>query len=250
MPSFFVPVSPFGYGGGHYVSGGGGLLTTLLLVGLVGFIAVKAARAFAASRGGAAGYADDEAYGDDVTVCRLQVGLLGVAKELKADLDAIAASANTNSPEGLHLMLQETVLALLRNPQYISYAAASSETVADERDAEALYNSWSVQERSKFAEETFSNVGGVRRAKAMSKLRGEEGTAELVVVTLLVAVEGRSGLPPRVSSLEDVRAALTRIAGVSASQLMAAEILWTPQAEGDYFTRDEIAHDYPALMPV
>lgn len=41
-----------------------------------------------------------------VTVAKLQVCVLGVAKGLKAQLDALGASANTSTPEGLHLVLQ------------------------------------------------------------------------------------------------------------------------------------------------
>ena len=52
-----------------------------------------------------------------------QVGLLGLAREVQAELDEIAEKADTSTPQGLHYVLQETVLALLRHPDYCVYGA-------------------------------------------------------------------------------------------------------------------------------
>ena len=41
-----------------------------------------------------------------VTVVKLQVGLLGTARDLKRDLERIAGRADTNTPDGLHFILQ------------------------------------------------------------------------------------------------------------------------------------------------
>lgn len=63
-------------------------------------------------------------------------------------------------------MLQETVLALLRNPSYCVYGAASSTSVQEIDDAEARFNKESLEERSKFQEETFSNFSGMKRTRS------------------------------------------------------------------------------------
>lgn len=44
--------------------------------------------------------------GERVTVSKLQVGLLGSARQLQRDLDRIAGRADTNTPSGLHYVLQ------------------------------------------------------------------------------------------------------------------------------------------------
>jgi uncharacterized membrane protein len=31
---------------------------------------------------------------------------------------------------------------------------------------------------------------------------------------------------------------------------MGVELLWTPQAEADYLTKDDVMRDYPNLVPV
>ena len=44
--------------------------------------------------------------GGEATVCKLQVGLLGSARGLQKDLEKIAGRADTNTPDGLHYVLQ------------------------------------------------------------------------------------------------------------------------------------------------
>jgi uncharacterized membrane protein len=63
-----------------------------------------------------------------------QVGLLGMARDLQKDLDQMADKADTSTDAGLHYLLTECVLALLRNPQYWVYASSAS---ASERSPEA-----------------------------------------------------------------------------------------------------------------
>ena len=54
---------------------------------------------------------DDGDYAEDspserAAVCKVQVGLLGLARGLQADLDVIARRADTSTPSGLHYLLQ------------------------------------------------------------------------------------------------------------------------------------------------
>jgi hypothetical protein len=63
-----------------------------------------------------------------------QVGLLGMARDLQKDLDQIADKADTSTDAGLHYLMTEAVLALLRNPEYWVYACSAS---ASERSPEA-----------------------------------------------------------------------------------------------------------------
>ncbi|KAG8391012.1 hypothetical protein BUALT_Bualt01G0143700 [Buddleja alternifolia] len=56
------------------------------------------------------------------------VGLLGLGKSLQKDLNRIAETADTSTSEGLHYVLTETILALLRHPDYCisSYSSVSA----------------------------------------------------------------------------------------------------------------------------
>lgn len=65
-----------------------------------------------------------------MSVVKIQVGLLGTARELQKDLNRMGNSVDTSSPGGLHYLLQETVLALRRNPQYAMYGMYSMDILS------------------------------------------------------------------------------------------------------------------------
>lgn len=69
---------------------------------------------------------DDEEGNEPMSIVKLQVGLMGSARELQRDLNRLGNNVDTSKPEGLHYLLQETVLALRRNPQYALYGAPRS----------------------------------------------------------------------------------------------------------------------------
>ncbi|GBF97121.1 hypothetical protein Rsub_10132 [Raphidocelis subcapitata] len=224
-----------------------------VLLAAVAFIALSTvSTALGPSRAGGLLAGDDDGGAGGLAVTKVQVGLLAVARELKGQLDAIAEAADTSSNEGLQALLNQAVLALLRNPQYAAYASGARTDAASTRDLERAFNAASLAERSKFSEETLVNVrggGGPRRAA----LRPRDAAAaaaqpdELVVVTLLVASKGPLALPKKIDSLDSLRTALRALGGLPAEQVLGVEVIWTPQAEDDSYSRDELIADYPAM---
>lgn len=254
-----------GYGGGYYPGGGfgfpfivpfvgvgggfGGLFTILIFISVAGFLVRSFRRV-----------TDTDEYGYDsdpsVSVARLQIGLLAGARTLQADLNRIAQTANTGSSEGLTQVLQETTLALLRHPEYWVYGAAEN-TQARLEAAENQFNRLALAERSKFSGETLSNVNSQLKQAAVQNalpdaggdLATLEGPGEYIVVTVLVATQGKLQLPA-VNSADDVRRALAQIGAVPSDKLMAIEVLWTPQAEGETLSSDDLMGEYPDLKVV
>ena len=112
----------------------------------------------------------------------------------------------------------------------------------------------------------------------------QPGDKELIVVTILVAADGAFRLP-KVTSRVELKEALTlvsrgggaglvelrrchtraraalppthsphpptrpplQLGSVRADDLLAVEVLWTPEEEGDFFTQRDLAMDYPLL---
>ena len=100
----------FGMGPGLYF-GGGGFFNFIFFAMMMLFVS----NALQNLTGGG-GFGDGlTAGGDSISVVKIQVGLLGTARSLQRDLERIADKADTSSPEGLHYVLEETALALLRN---------------------------------------------------------------------------------------------------------------------------------------
>lgn len=250
---YFYPGGGFGFPFVFPIFGiGGGLFSILIFFAVANFLV----QSFRRSR-------EDDSLGHTTTgsskisVTRLQVGLLAEARELQSDLNKIAQTADTSSTAGLAEVLQETTLALLRHPQYWVYGGSTVQQARLEA-AENQFNRLLLAERSKFSGETLSNVNNqLRQAtpkssaltvaeKAGALVEQDQGPGEYIVVTLLVGAEGDLKLPA-VHSSEDMRQALQQLGGVSSDRLLALEVLWTPQAEGDVLTSEDLLVEYPEL---
>ncbi len=238
---FLIPF--FGFGGF------GSLFTILIFIAIANFLVSSFRRATAGD--------EFDNYNDNptVSVARVQVGLLAEARSLQTDLDRIAENADTGSAAGRVQVLQETTLSLLRHPEYWSYGAAKSEQAKID-SAEARFNQYALTERSKFSEETLSNYNNQLISKdaqtslPVSDTNGElvtqqpEAPGEYIVVTLIVGTQGKLILPT-INSTEDLRRALSQMGAISSEQLLAVEVLWTPQASGDTLTSDDMIAEYP-----
>ncbi len=241
---FLIPL--FGFGGGF-----GGLFTVLLFVSIASFVVRSFNRV---SDPDAVGYDNDYA-SPTISVARLQVGLLAEARSLQADLNRIALTANTGSAEGLTQVLQETSLSLLRHPEYWIYGGSESVQTRLE-SAEAQFNRLALTERSKFTGESLSNVKSQLKqapvAEALPAAGGDlanldsQGPGEYIVVTLLVATQGKVQLPA-INSSDDFSRALAQLGAISSDRLMALEVLWTPQPEGDTLSAIDVLTQYPDL---
>ncbi|MCG6134395.1 MAG: DUF1517 domain-containing protein [Nostoc sp. LLA-1] len=245
---FLIPF--WGIGGGF-----GGLFSILIFFAIANFL-MQTFRRVNNGEGEEVGYGSNPG----VSVTRLQVGLLAQARDLQPELNKIAETADTNSPEGRAEVLQEVSLALLRHPEYWVYAGGGTQQ-AKLNSAESQFNRLSLAERSKFSEETLSNVNNQLKA-ALSKdaLPGSgeidnptnlinQGPGEYIIVTLLAATLGKFEIP-QINSTDDLRQALRQIGAMSGEQLLAIEVLWTPQAEGDTLTSDDVLAEYADLKLV
>lgn len=240
---FIIPF--FGVGGGF-----GGLFTVLIFLSIASFLV----RSFRQSQGGEDDLGNSSS--PAISVAKVQVGLLANARTLQTDFDRIAKSADTSSSEGLTQVLQETTLSLMRHPEYWVYGAAENQQARLEA-AEAQFNRLALAERSKFSEETLSNVNNQLRQASDSVLVTAEAGGELVqaapgeyiVVTLLVATQNKLQLPA-VNNTQDLRRALSQVGAIPSEQLLAVEVLWTPQDENDTLSSEDLLTEYPDLKLV
>jgi len=235
---FLLPF--FGFGGGF-----GGLFTLLIFIAIANFLV----RSFREAGAGDGYSTPGDSTNPPVAVAKLQVGLLSEARALQDDLNRIALSADTGSNQGLARLLQETTLALLRHPDYWVYGA-SEDKQTRLLAAEQEFNRFTLATRSRFSQETLSNVNrqlSQAEPSAAMVAPGEfEAPGEYIVATVVVAVQGRLDLPDICSSA-DLRQALSQIGAVSSDQLLAVEVLWTPQRSGETLTADEMIAEYPEL---
>ncbi|PZV06675.1 MAG: hypothetical protein DCF32_09300 [Leptolyngbya sp.] len=249
-----------GGGGGYYPGGGfgmpflfpfigigggfGGLFTLLIFIAIANVV-VRGLR----------GATSEDDYGASVgssnppvAIAKLQVGLLAQARELQDDLNRLATTADTGTSQGLAKLLQETTLALLRHPDYWAYAA-SEDKQTRLLSAEQEFNRYTLSARSRFSAETLSNVNNqITQAEPKALLTGDTDQApgEYILATVVVATQGKLDLP-NIYSSADLRQALSQIGAVSGENLLAVEVLWTPQQSGETLSGDELIANYPEL---
>lgn len=252
----------YGYGGGGFGFpfllpfigyGGGGLFSILIFLAIASFII----RSFQnAGIGTGDGYGNSNS--SQVAVAEVQVGLLANARELQPELNRLALTADTSTASGRAKVTQEATLALLRHPEYWVYGATNSQKASLDA-AEAKFNQLSLTERSKFTDETLSNVDSVISNDAQKTLGGDhdEGAIQLkegdsgeyIVATVIVGATGSLNLP-KINGTDDLRQALQQVGSLGSDRLLAVEVLWTPQAEGDTLTTEDILAYYPNLKLV
>ncbi|MDJ0658710.1 MAG: DUF1517 domain-containing protein [Crocosphaera sp.] len=248
----------YGYGGGGFgfpflipffgFGGFGSLFTVLIVIAIANFL-IKSVRNFG---GDSMGNSYDN---PKVSVAKVQVGLLASGRYLQKELDELAQTADTNSASGRATVLQEASLALLRHPEY--WVSGLTETNTTGIDAaEAKFNQLALAERSKFSAETLSNVNNQLRGSSPEKLLEGKGdlskfteTGEYIVASIIVGVQGKLDLP-EINEVNHLQQALQQIAAIGSDRLLAIEILWTPQAQGDTLSRDDVLLNYPNLRLV
>jgi uncharacterized membrane protein len=262
-----VPVPGGGYGYGYGYGGGGIGFPFILPIGFWGFgslfsILVFFAIASFLMRSLRNAGAEGNGYSATgmpmtVSVAKVQVGLLSSARYLQKELNDIARSADTSSATGRAELLQESSLALLRHPEYWVYGATETQQAAL-TSAEAKFNQWSLAERSKYRVETLSNVNNQLRQASQNALPGSGGaivptedddTGEYILATIIVGVDGRLELP-KIDDSQDLQAAVRQLGSIGSDRLLAVEVLWSPQAEGDALTKEDIIAQYPNLKLV
>lgn len=187
-------------------------------------------------------------YDTATSVVKIQVGLSGKAHSLQRDLNNLAGAGDTSEKKGFHIILTESIVALLRHQNYWISGYSS---VKQKRGVEAVekeFRQLLAEEREKFEIESLVNVDNIKVQRTLipkdNKLR-----KDYIVVTLVVAVKGTPNLPP-IRSTEDLRKALYHLNSITSRETLAVEVLWTPQVEHDTLSEDELLEKYPILRPI
>jgi uncharacterized membrane protein len=258
VPGGYVGGYPGGYvggypGGGIAIGGDAGLLFLLAVLGFTVLPLITNLMRLGVNRSGRGIQVADsgnELTNDVVTITQLQVALLSQARDLQTELETIAARSDIDTKPGLNRLLQETVLALLRSPEYWSHAKVTGQTVRSRAQASQVFEQLSVTERSKFSRETLVNVGG-QVSHQTYQTKPDADPAAYIVVTLIVGTaEDQPLITQPIHSASDLQAALRRLGGVTPDYLLVYELLWAPQAASDSLSYDEMLTAYPDLTQI
>jgi uncharacterized membrane protein len=234
-----------GYGGGF---GFGGILGFLIILGIVvvlGRVLLK--NLAAARRDRLPGSASSLSGGGRYAVLKCQLALLSTARSLQRELQTYANAASTDTVTGLASALQDVVMALMRHSDYWRYGVVQVQPASTLDEAERGFNQVVSQERAKLSEELTVNVDGVRRQAPQSERAPANEVGQYLVVTLIVATGYPEFTAYQTPSPKDIEGTLQRLSTLLTSDLLAVEVMWSPENPDDSLTEDELIAEYPEL---
>ncbi len=172
---------------------------------------------------------------------RLRLALL-VRPGTQRALRRLAEEADTTTAKGLADLLDEVALLLLREEpawRFASYEAS----FGDEEKVLGLFDAWMLEDRSRYRE-TFRHFEG-KKVALPSAPQVEPGGRYLVASLLLAA---RGELPkPGPLDRQKAREVLLALAQSTPFTLLAFHLAWTPEAEGEGLTEEELLTLFPHL---
>ncbi|THF69503.1 DUF1517 domain-containing protein [Deinococcus sp. Arct2-2] len=241
-------------GGGYYGGGGGGFgLTGLIVFAIVIFMVVGYMRRSMAASGGARALTRGgglSSLSGTAQAVSVQI-LMAEGDEVKQALQHVAESGDPDSNEGLARMMQEAALVALRHPDRWVYGNVErAQGAANAADSQV--GAWATEARSAFTEQTTSNYQNKDVNSGFEHRKGykaDHDTGDLyLAVTIAIAAHALGNLPPAgVTNAAEVRAALNAISSVAPGDLIRAEVVWSPDAEGEFLSEDEAIQKYPKL---
>ncbi len=263
--SFQAPTAPRsqnygGYGSGYrgggigfpfllpiFGFGGGGIFGFLILMSIIGVIVNSVKNTSSFSNPSNSSIVSQSANPSKVSLIQFQIGLLASAKEIQIRLRELASQANTSTSSGLQRILQDTTLSLLRKPELWVYSNIETGSVPF-ASAESTFNRISITERSKLKAELTSNFSGQTSKSTNNESNPGDSdlTNEYIAITILVATKKNLKLNNSTNN-EQITEALRIIGSIPSNELIALEVIWQPEGEGETLREEELITQYPNL---
>jgi uncharacterized membrane protein len=253
---FFPFLLPFlgwggGAGGGSSAGGGfsfGGIFTLLIILGIVVIVGRVLLRNLATARRSQQDGAPSAPLSEGrYAVVTCQIAMLSTARSLQHELQTFASAATTDTVVGLAAALQDVVMATQRYSQYWRYAAVQVQQAETLDDTERAFNQMVARERAKLSAELTVNVDGVRRQAVRRDSAAADEVGRYLAVTLIVATSYPAFEAYQTPSVKDIEDILQRLGTLLTSDLLALEVIWSPENPDDTLTEDELIAEYPEL---
>jgi uncharacterized membrane protein len=220
----------------------------VLILGIVALVGKVLLQRLANARRERSGQASAGSWGGErYAVLTCQLALLATARALQHELQRYAETATTNTVAGLATALQEATMALMRHQDYWRYGVVRVQRVDTIDEAERGFNQAISQERVKLSEELTTNIEGVRRQTPRRESPKADEVGQYLVVTLIVATGYPEFTDYRTPSLKDMEGTLQRLGTLLAADILALEVIWSPENPDDALTEDELLTEYPEL---
>lgn len=184
-----------------------------------------------------------------LTVAKLQLALFATARFVQDELERLALSGRTDTPEGLAQLLREAATTLNRRPDLWKYALWNVEHQDWLEEAEARFNEIVAEERSKYLSESISSIEGKveKREAAKGQGPGLWEVGQYIMVSIIVALDQRRFDAIQEPTQADIQRVLTKLCGITPRSLLAMQVIWTPESRDDALTEEDLLLNYPGL---
>jgi uncharacterized membrane protein len=166
---------------------------------------------------------------------------------VQAALAEIVAASNTGSREGLAKLLTGASRALVGTRIAWIYAGTRRFDPTRADLARATHARAAHDVRARFDNELLRKVDGTTTTAAAPALTPREHEGEGVVVVSLVVASYRTLHAADPTRPDEIERLLEQLATLPARELVALEVIWSPSAEDDRMSTDELEARYPEL---
>lgn len=256
-----VPVGGYSrpyYGGGYrsYGSSGSfvGALTAIIVFVVIIIVILVLRRMWLRGKQAVGEAVAERADRCDVTL--IQFGVQMLARPIQDKLEKLADKIDASSEEGLAYALRVLGQELTEHQENVEYVAVQVQAKLALAKAQDQFELWAQNERAKYNREVVrGQAGGTRRQQKEWKtdgIRDEDGqlaVAEYFVISLVLA--SRNWTPPAyINDGAELMALLEQLSAFKTDDLVALEVVWSPAAQSDAMSRDDMTSRYPTLHTV
>jgi len=198
----------------------------------------------------------DDGYGaapvEDFDTIKLQFALYATAESFKDEIMSLAEDLDYDSEEDLKTLVNETSMLLVQNQDYVKYAyVKQAKTTRNIDNAERDFDSFINEETAKFSQITFQNRGGNVRDRDLSDANKPDFMEidEYFIISLVVSYANtKMKINKDNYAWSDYEGILKNTASISSNNIVATEIIWSPDAKEDILTEDDIITHYPYMV--
>ncbi|MFO0708918.1 MAG: DUF1517 domain-containing protein [Sandaracinus sp.] len=183
-----------------------------------------------------------------VHVSRVRVALDARARRFVQEaLTKLAARSDTKTREGLAALLRETTRALVASRAAWIYCGVEQLAPMLAAEARVEHTKLAQDARARFQHELVRNAEGLTRREETPALVAREHEGEGAVIVSIVLASRARLRPASASQADEVARLLGDLGALEAIDVIALEVIWSPAAEEDRMSTDELEARYPEL---
>ncbi len=185
---------------------------------------------------------------------KIQFAFHATIYKLRKEFISVAEKLNFDDQNDLKQLILNFINLSEDNNSYIKYGnIIKTKVLNTEKEAEKKHDEYIEEELSKLSEETYLKIENYKSVVKQLKEENQPDFMEIkeyIVFTLVVTYKNFEIQTKDDYSYEYYKTILEKLKFLNPNDILAAEIVWTPDAENDVLTEDDIIMNYNNLKTV